>query len=70
MIAERQAERKRTERAPVDWGTYRKALIESGMVEEARARREREVGELEAFGGALRGPAIVCSDPANCGCRR
>lgn len=41
-IAERQAERKRRELEPRDWDSYRRALIESGMVEEARLRRQAD----------------------------
>jgi hypothetical protein len=37
-----QAQRRAAEREPIDWDTYRLALIESGMVEEARKRRESE----------------------------
>jgi hypothetical protein len=37
-----QAERKRNEREPRDWDTYRQALIESGMVAEAHERRLEE----------------------------
>lgn len=40
MIAELQQERKLNEREPIDWETYRQALIDSGMVDEARIRRE------------------------------
>jgi hypothetical protein len=44
---ELQAERRRNEREPRDWPTYRAALIESGMVEEARQRLEGSYEEDE-----------------------
>lgn len=43
-IAEIQAERKRNEREPYDWATYKQALIDCGLVEERRAQREAEAG--------------------------
>jgi hypothetical protein len=39
-VCDIQAQRKAVEREPIDWDTYRQALIDSGMVEEARKRRE------------------------------
>jgi hypothetical protein len=39
-VYDQQQARKAAEREPIDWATYRAALIESGMVEEARLRRE------------------------------
>ncbi len=39
MIAELQQERKLNEREPIDWETYRQALIDSGMVRESFERR-------------------------------
>jgi hypothetical protein len=39
-ISDLQAQRKAAEREPIDWKTYRAALIGSGMVEEARRSRE------------------------------
>ena len=38
-VWELQAARKTSALQPVDWDTYRKALIDSGMVDEARERR-------------------------------
>ena len=39
-VSEMQARRKAAEREPIAWDVYRAALIESGMVADARQRRE------------------------------
>lgn len=39
-VSDLQTRRKREERLPMDWNTYREALIASGLVEERRLERE------------------------------
>ena len=54
-VSEMQARRKAAELEPKDWPSYRQALIDSGMVDEARERRSVLV--------AISSPVVI-ADPA------
>ena len=63
-ISEIQAERRRAERPPIDWPTYRDAIVASGMVEESRQRREENAPifgpiEVRYYAGASDKVTIV-----------
>jgi|HubBroStandDraft_4_1064222.scaffolds.fasta_scaffold00042_16 hypothetical protein len=65
MIWEEQQARKRNEREPRDWATYRDALIESGMVEEAHYRRHIEDGQNFCSQPFIEAAALARKDRAH-----